>query len=389
MGKAKSLRDRVSSYFQDSATLLPKTAKLMADTAEMSHVVTESEIDAFLLEANLIRRFRPKYNVDWKDGKAYPLIEITVREPVPMVRMARQETNPKAKYFGPYPTGSDLSKWLRFLRKIFPYVSESHQGGKVCLRSHLGLCPCPEVFKEEKARLEYRKTVRDIMDLLRGKRANLVTRLEKEMIVAAKKEDFEKAAEVKTQLVRLNYVTSRRTQGYEYEVNPNLAEDRWEEESQDLARILRMESIQKLEGYDIANTSGKQGTGGQVVFIRGRPEKSLYRRYKIKKVGPDDYAMLAEMVRRRFNSEIPLPDLMVVDGGKGQLNKISNTVKSIKRPRIIGLAKRLETIYTDDDREINLPEDSPALHLLQRLRDEAHRFSRKYHFFLRSKKMLE
>lgn len=208
------------------------------------------------------------------------------------------------------------------------------------------------------------------------------------MIEAAKKQNFELAAEIKRKLEQINYVTAHRTPPWEYEVNPNLLEDRHASEIAELEKILQIDKLHKIECYDISNTSGKLATGGQVVFVDGIPEKSLYRRYKIKlKNRPDDFAMMSEVIARRLKSSVPLPELMVIDGGKGQLSAVMETIK-VSNFRVIALAKRLETIITANGTEINLPDSSPALHLLQRLRDEAHRFSRKYHFALRSKKML-
>lgn len=383
VGKAKSLRDRVSSYFQPEQKLLPKTAQLMSEATTLDHIVVESEIDALLFEANLIRKFQPRYNVDWKDGKSYPLIEITIKDKIPQVRYARQETNPNAKYFGPYPTGSDLTSLLRFLRRIFPYVSQNHPGNKPCFRSHIGLCPCPDIFINEKARKAYVKEIKDLIEFLEGKRQVVQKKLEKEMLEASKEENFEKAGELKAKLIQIENITQARTRPSEYEVNPNLFEDRRNKEIEDLEEVLGIKEIKKIECYDISNTSGKNATGAQVVFVGGVPDKSLYRRYKIKlKQTPDDFAMMNEMLSRRLKSDIPLPELIIIDGGKGQLGAIPEIPTNV-----IGLAKRIETIITKDGREINLPVGSPALNLIQRLRDEAHRFSRKYHFYLRKQNL--
>ncbi len=409
IGKGNSLRDRVSSYFQDPKKLLPKTAQMIADAKSLNYMVVVSEIDALLLEANLIRKFSPKYNVEWKDGKAYPLIEITIKEPVPQVHFARKENNPKARYFGPYPTGSNLTGLLRFLRKIFPYVSQNHPGNKSCLRSHMGLCPCPAVFTDHRAQKNYQHTVHLLISFLEGHHVSLERNLEKEMHQAAVKQDFEKASDLKNKLQQLQYITAPRTSPWEYEVNPNLAADKHQEEISRLAQILKLPIMQKIECYDIANISGKHTAAAEVVFVAGLPDKSLYRRYRIKfNATPDDFACMQEVINRRLKSDIPLPDLMVIDGGKGQLNAaikafqnsssiinsknksitLNNNPSSTIRPKIIALAKRLETIYTDTGEEIQLSLSSPELQLLQRLRDEAHRFSRKYHILLRRKSML-
>lgn len=385
IGKAKNLKNRVSSYFT-TPNLLPRTANLVTDIKSVDYIETESEIDAFLLEANMIRKFAPKYNVNWKDGKSYPLIEITTKDKIPQVKIVRQETNPKATYFGPYPTGSDLFNFLRFLRRIFPFVSQNHPGGKPCLRSHLSLCPCPDVFTDQKALKKYRDDLHNLVIFLRGDSDTLKNTLARAMLKLAKEEHFEEAARVKKQLDQIAYITASRTLPWDYEVNPNLTSDRISQSVEDLRVLLGLRTLNKIECYDISNTSGKQATGAQITFVAGLPDKSLYRRYKIKfKTTPDDFAMIKEVLSRRLKSEITLPELMVIDGGSGQ---VSAAASIIKTPVVIGLAKRLEEIYLTNGTKIRLPSSSPVLHLLQQLRDEAHRFSRKYHFLLRKKKML-
>lgn len=371
VGKARSLRDRVSSYF--GPNLLPKTAALVAEIAKIDHIVVESEVDALLLEANQIRKLKPHYNITGKDGKNFPYIEIT-KDKIPLVKIVRYETG-----FGPYPPGSDIQSLLRYLRRIFPYVSERHTNNRPCLRSHLGLCPCPDYRN-------YLQDLKHLKDFLMGKRKSVIKNLEKEMQSAAQNQDFEKAAEIKNKLNQMNYISSAQYRPWQYEQNPNLVSDTHSNEVSELQKILNISVLEKIEAYDISNTAGKQGTGAGIAFINGEPEKKLYRRYRIKlKSSPDDYAMLKEVLARRLKSDVPLPDLFVIDGGTGQVSAARQVIKNIP---VIGLAKKLETIVTDHG-EINLPENSPALHLLQRMRDEAHRFSRKYHFLLRSRKMLQ
>ncbi|MBI4099646.1 GIY-YIG nuclease family protein [Candidatus Microgenomates bacterium] len=369
VGKANSLRDRVGSYFHGK--LLPKTERLVGEITKIDYILVESEIDALLLEANLIRKYCPHYNVSWKDGKAYPLIEITVKDPIPQVRAVHQERNPQALYFGPYPTGSDLTSLLRFLRRLFPFVSQTHRSGQRCLRSHLGLCPCPD-YKN------YRRTLRELVLFLSGKRQVVQKQLTAAMTKASAAQNFETAAALKAKLTQLAYVTAGRTRPWEYQANPNLAIDRRQAEINDLQRLLDLPRLHVIECYDISATFGTLATGAQVTFVDGLPEKRLYRRYRIKNAGADT-DMIKEVLARRVKSKTPLPDLIVIDGGKEHLVPMSIPV--------IGLAKNLETIYFGDQ-VLQLPAASPALHLVQRLRDEAHRFSRVYHFLLRRQKML-
>lgn len=382
VGKAKSLRDRVSSYFRSkSSELLPKTRLLVAEIAKIDHIVATSEIDALLLEANLIRKLAPKYNVSWKDGKSYPLIEITVGQKIPLVKAVRKEGKPGARYFGPYPTGSDLFSLLRFLRQLFPFVSETHRPGQQCLRSHLGLCPCPNYDG-------YKENISNLILFLEGKRARVQTNLTQQMNIAVKKQDFETAKMIFKRLSQIELVVSKRTKPFEYEVNPNLFIDRINKETEDLKAILKVSSLSKIECFDISNTSGYLATGAQVTFVNGLPEKKFYRRYKIGREKTGDNIMMGEVISRRLKSKNALPDLIVLDGGKTQLSVAKKVLSGKVRIKLIALAKRLETIYTDDGGVINLPPDSPAIHLLAKIRDEAHRFSRSYHFWRRSQNML-
>lgn len=199
------------------------------------------------------------------------MVEINIKDPVPIVRIVRQETDPQSRYFGPYPTGSDIAGLLRFLRRIFPYVSAPHRPGQICLRSHLGLCPCPTYAG-------YKKNLKNLMDFLSGQRTDLQRKLEKEMQANAKKLNFEKAAEIKGKLDQITYITSGQNRPWQYVQNPNLVADRKNKEKEDLQKLLNLERLDKIEAYDISNTSGKLATGAQVVFVAGEPEKRLYRR---------------------------------------------------------------------------------------------------------------
>ena len=391
IGKANSLRDRVSSYFRHRRQLPPKTALLVSQISEINHIDTGSEIDALLLEAKLIRRFRPKYNISLKDDKAYPLIEITWGDLVPLVRIVRRQTAPASAYFGPFPTGTNLAPILRFLRHVFPFVSQNHPGGKACLRSHLGLCPCPSVFTDPAARRAYYRNLKNLSDFFSGQRRTVQKRLENQMAAASRAQNFEAAAAVRNQLAALARLTAPRLSAWEYITNPNLVSDQLQSETAELSRLLGSFVLHRIECYDVATISGKSAGGARVVFVDAVPQKSLYRRYKLtEKSQPDDFAMMEEMLTRRFqNKKDPLPDLIVVDGGAGQLGVAQKVSARFGQSLpIIGLAKRLETIYLPDKTTVNLPEISPALHLLQKMRDEAHRFSRRYHFWQRTKSML-
>jgi len=357
-------------------------------------VEVESEIDAFLLEANFIRKYQPKYNSELKDNANYPLIEITLKDPIPTVKIVRLESNPKAVYFGPYPLGSDVSRYLRYLRKIFPFVSQKHQKNTVCFRFHLGLCPCGNLVTPQGKRT-YRTTLRHLINFLSGKRQIVQKQLQKEMNEAFQNEDFITAGEIKNHLDKMAWITAPRLRAFEYETNPVLVEERRSEEVSSLENVLGINEIHRIECYDISNTSGKLATASMVVFVDGQKTSSEYRHFRIKFVNrPGDVLMMEETLRRRFKSKgivatWPKPDLIVVDGGAGQLSVARKvlTEYNLSIPTI-SLAKREEEIYIQTDIKLKLPDDSPALRLIKKMRDEAHRFSRRYHFLLRDKQML-
>ena len=401
IGKAINLKKRVKSYFQKNI-LTPKTRELVKRIARIQTIKAESEFDALLLEAKLIRVHKPKYNVVWRDDKHPLYIKITAEE-FPKLRTSRREDDSKAMYYGPFPSSRIVKETLRFIRQIFPYCNEKSIGKRACFYSHIGLCdPCPNniVHMSEKdykqERRKYLHNIAMIKRLLDGKSASVISYLTKRMDAFSSENKFEEAAKIKRQLGKLAYLTQERTPVKEYMKNPNLYDDIRREELNELARKLKIGSISRIEGYDISNTQGTNATGSMVTFVDGEPEKSFYRKFKIRtKNSPDDPHMMHEMLLRRLkHTDWPYPDLIMVDGGKTQINASLHAMKrlSISFP-LIGLAKRLEEIIIPQPdgtyRTVRLPRSSSALQLLQRIRNEAHRFANTYHRKLRNRQSLE
>lgn len=385
VGKAKDLKNRVSSYFANPNLLVGKTAILVPQVEKIRITIVESELESLLLEAALIKKHMPKYNIRLTDGKSYPLIRITKRMEFPAVLTARRPDDKKSEYFGPYPNATAMHRVLRILRRIFPYQSVLNHPKKICLYHHLGLCPCPPTFTTDEEKNQYKKTIRHIIGFLEGNSKKVVKELEKERDQCAKEEQFEKAAELQRQLDAIAQVTQVFVRPFEYETNPNLREDTREKEMQELQKILSEHHIQinmphRIECYDNSNIQGTNPVASMVVATDGEMDKSQYRKFKIKTIkGANDFASMAEVLQRRMNHpEWPYPDLFVVDGGKGQVTSALAAL-NISNPPLIGLAKRLETIITPDLQEIHLPKSSPALKLIMRVRDEAHRFAITFH----------
>lgn len=393
MGKAKNLKNRISSYFTPGANLIGKTAVLVSQVKKIRIIKVESEIEALLLEANLIKKYTPKYNIRLTDGKAYPLIRITVKDEYPAVLTARRPEDEDSIYFGPYPNSTAVRSVLRILRKVFGYQSTQNHQKTVCLYHHLGLCPCASVFKTLDAKNEYRQTIHHILDFLDGKTQKVLKELEKERDAFAKKELYEKAARVQKQIDHILYITQPAHKPFEYETNPNLIYDLRMQEMQSLKAILNQYGVpvelpQRIECYDNSNIQGTNPTSSMVVLTNGEIDKSQYRKFKIKTVkGPNDFASMQEVLTRRLkHDEWPMPNLFIVDGGKGQISSAKEVLDSLGvNIPLVGLAKREETIITSDFQEIQLKKSDPALQLVMRIRDEAHRFAITFHRKLRSK----
>jgi len=392
VGKARNLKNRVSTYFQNSAELGEKTRQLVSRVKKIRIIKTQSELESFLLEADLIKQYKPFFNIRFTDDKSYPLIRITAKQENPAVIISRNEDDKKSVYFGRYPSSSSVRSVLRTIRRIFPYQSVVNHPKKRCLYNHLGLCPCPPILSSEE-RIEYKKNIKRVVHFLKGDTKKVIKQLEKDRDEYSNNDEYEKAGEAQRKINAIEYVTSPAYKPFDYEVNPNLEEDIRKKEMDSLLVILRenginAKDVSRIECYDISNISGKLATGSMVVFENGAKNASEYRRFKIKRTqGPNDFAMMQEVLKRRFGRDgWAKPGLIVVDGGKGQVSAASNALEDMKvNIPIIGLAKRLETIITSDFREILLPRRSEGLKLVMKIRDEAHRFAVTYHRKLRSR----
>lgn len=394
MGKAINLRKRVSSYFRNK-DLGEKTKALVAQIAKIKTISVQSEVEAFLLEERLVKKYNPHFNIALKDDKSYPLIKITIKQKFPAVLTVRKKDDAKALYFGPYTSATSLKTVLKLLRKIFPYKSVENHGTRVCLYNHLGLCPCPESTND----LDYKKTIKYIINFLNGNTKKVIKDLEKERESYSKTLDFEKASKIQRKIDAVNLITSPFYKPFVYEENPNFKIDLISQQLNSLIEILNkhnvnVKKLERIECYDISNISGKSATGSMVVLKNGEKDTNSYRRFKIKGFynnKANDFAMHQEVIRRRLeHNEWQMPDLIVTDGGKGQVSSVLKVLNELNIDiPLIGLAKREETIVTSDLLEIKLPKDSKALLLIVKIRDEAHRFAITYHKKLRSKFIFE
>ena len=411
IGKAASLRNRVRQYFQNSRTFDPKTDLLVSEIADIDWIEVETEADALFLEAELVRRYMPRYNILLRDDKSLQYVRIDYKSDYPTVTMVRRPLDDSAEYFGPYVSGFAVKKALRYLRRAFPYAISKPTGQKRNnLYYHLGLDPGLE---EGKTSLnEYRANLRKLMQYLRGGRVGLVRDIERQMNQAAKAKDFEAAAHYRNQLQALQQLSRQ-----------ILFSDReLQDASKDLALVELAALLglakppRRIEGFDISHMQGTDNVASMVVFINGLPDKTAYRKFKMRIGGNDDFAHMAETIHRRLREDNRrkwgIGDVMLIDGGRGQLaaalqarddcgldiNMVglakkqeeivvhkTRSLKGIDAEAILGQAKRLNAYVSQSDDFINIemPKDTNAVKLLQRIRDESHRFAVSYHSTLK------
>ncbi len=406
VGKAIDLSRRVKQYFTQGETLDTKISQLVRHIASIETIATASEFDALILEAQLIRTLQPKYNSLAKDDKSPLYITIEKQTPMPIVQCVRKTSIDRRKYeiFGPFQSGRTARNILYTLRRIVPYCTQKKRSGKPCFYSHIGLCdPCPSVIskiensdEQKRAMMRYRKHVRQLRFILGGNIRKVSEQLKQEMSELAKRELFEKAALIRNQMKHLHALLTKQYDPELYLSRDHMLEHVNEVELTQLESILKpyiqgIQPLARIECFDISSLSGLQGTGSMVVLTKGQIDRSQYRRFKIRLTQKlNDTAMMREVISRRFkHGEWTYPALLIVDGGKSQVHAAKKTLfeMHISIP-IIGLAKRFEIIHVLSDpgsiHEIQLPLDSPALLLVERIRDEAHRFAHTYQLFLRS-----
>jgi excinuclease ABC subunit C len=375
VGKAKNLKNRVRQYFQPYIKLGPKTAALVSQVNSIEYIEVFSEIEALLLETRLINKFKPKYNISSKDDKSPYYIHITKGGyPKPIVSHLAN-----GSLAGPFLSGFIARSILNQFRRVAPYCTAKNPE-KPCFYTHLGLCD-PDPFR-------YQKNIFKLKKMLKGEFGSVSRKLKQQMHHASSNRDFEQAAVLRDRLKSLDHLLQRPVVADEYLVNPNLVEDRRLEALNEIIKNLKLKikNLVRIEMYDISNLSGTFATGAMTVAIEGQLAPGEYRHFTIRKVStPNDVDMMREMLTRRLaNSDWPKPDLIILDGGLSQLSILKSLITNLESIPVFTLAKREEVIYSRDGGKIKLPKNNPGLQLLQRLRDEAHRFSRRLHHIHRS-----
>jgi len=425
IGKAANLRSRVLSYWRESANHAPAKYSMLKKITKIKWIEVDSEIEALLLEANLIKKYQPEYNISLRDDKRFVYIKISTEEKYPRVFLTRNLDH-AGRFFGPFTSTESVRETLKVLRKIWPYRSCRTMPKKVCLYYQIG--KCPGVCEERVSTTEYAKIIKQIVLFLEGKKREVLREIKLQITnyklssfvprggtsadrqITNSKEGSEKYLESERMISYLEYQLINLEKVLEHSRVLSVGE-KYASDVVELAKILGLSRVpERIEGYDISNIFGREAVGSMVVFSGGEPNKSEYKKFKIKNIdvtpsfaqasaGKGDVGMLKEVLERRFyHDSWQVPDLVIVDGGKGQLNAILTVMRKFKiNLPVIAISKGEglrssiapdKIFFPGEKKPLELPLASPALHLIKRVRDEAHRFAIGYHRNLRSKNWL-
>lgn len=419
IGKSANIRERVKNHFQQPTY---QDNLFIGQVNKVGYIKTDSEIEALILEANLIKKFKPKYNVAWRDDKNYFYLGVT-KESLPkifithQIKIKNQKSKVKNTFIGPFVDGSALKQTLKILRKVFPYRSCNNIPKRPCLWYQINRCPAPCLLKSNlgkqlpnaniEIKNELKKNIKNIIKILRGGGKKQVLKdLYKEMKLTSRAQNFEKAAKIRNKINALENVLAHAKIFTSFLI-PD--EENWLKTEEGLRKNLGMtEKISRIEAYDVSNIRGKEATGSMTTFINGLPNKNFYRKFKIKYTNsarptkgpqgentrmrikkPNDVAMIKEiLIRRLKHGEWRLPDLILIDGGKAQLNIVIKSKfqnPNSKNIKVMALAKKENKLFIEGKKEPILLKKLPReiSNLILRLRDESHRFAIFYHKNLR------
>ena len=401
VGKAVSLKVRILSHFEN-AKLDPKENLIIRNSNKIEFILTDSEFKALLLESSLIQKYQPKYNARWKDNKSLLYIKITTRDEFPKVFTVRRENDCKSLYFGPFPAMRDAEKILGSVRRLYPFCRQKKIGKHACFYAKLKLCnPCPSEIskltdKNEASRLKkiYRYNIKQLVRILRGDVDLALNQSYKLLKKLARTENFEDALRLRNHIQRFEQLISQS----QFSADITTSFNRSLESLDILKKILKLyfdplNSLHRIECYDVSNLFQKDATAAMVVFTDGMPDTSQYKRFRIKSKNiKSDFEMLEEIIYRRYRHDWPEPNLIVVDGGTPQLLKVKQVLSDLKKNiPLIGIAKHPDRLAINTRLKIITIRprlNNLGFNLIRALRDEAHRFARKYHLFLRRKGMM-
>ena len=400
VGKAAVLKNRVRQYFQKTEKD-PKTEALVSEIFDTDWIVVDTEMDALFLESEMIKRYKPKWNILLRDDKTVSYVRIDMKSEVPYVSITRQPLDDKATYIGPFYAKTTISTALRILRKVFPYYDRPYDGKKT-LNTDLGLTPGIETGKSTPA--EYKKTLRKLIRYLEGDRQKLIKDIENEMKLAADQGQYEHAAELRNQYFGLRGLKKKIIFS-----NKEFLDLSSDQALKELQKILKLESPpRRIEGYDISHEQGTNVVASMVVFVNGASDRSEYRKFKMRQQKNDDTANMREVISRRLkHPEWPYPDLVILDGAEGQIAAVKDLLDTAKIP-VIGRDKsgdhsrnaavniiipktniKEEKLEKTAFYSLYLSPDSHAAKLIARIDEESHRFAITYHRLLKRKNFLK
>ncbi|MDR0956268.1 MAG: excinuclease ABC subunit UvrC [Endomicrobium sp.] len=398
IGKSKNLKNRISSYF--NADVNSKSTTIITAMCKINYILCASEREALLIERQLIRKIKPYFNIMWKDDKSYPYIKLSINEDFPRLILTRKNLEDNALYFGPYPKIFYIKKLVRWLEKLFKLRSckmniienllPKEKKVKSCIYYHTKMCPGPCLGKITSK--DYKNKIKDIKLFLNGKLKKLRNEWKKQMFSLSKNMHYEEAKEIRDRLYAFENMSERViiNEVFQKDVDKLVQKAKGINELKIVLKLKHQPVI--IEGFDNSNMQGTNAVASVVRFQNGIADKKNYRRFKIKTVlGADDFASMKEIVFRRYSSLIKkrekMPDLILIDGGKGQLNAALNALKKLEiQIPIISLAKKKEEVFMPSkDKSLILSRHSEALKLLQSIRNESHRVAINYHRKLREK----
>ncbi|MGB9883181.1 MAG: GIY-YIG nuclease family protein [Microgenomates group bacterium] len=402
IGKSVNIKARVKSHL-DNAKLDKKEALIVNQSDDLEWMTTENEFQALLLESQLIKKYQPKYNVIWKDDKSYLYIKITVSDDYPKIFLTRKKdidsdkNKEKNLYFGPFSSVKVVESLISDIRHIIPFCTEKNLGKKPCFYSKIGLCqPCPNVIEKQKdkkiklqLKKQYRKNIKKVIEIFQGKVIKILDNFYDQLKRLIKEEKFEEAINIRNKIFRLERL-----------INQPLNHNQVDIENISLKILFvelkkyfpDLEKLQRIECYDISNLGKKNQVASMVVMTNGKLDKSQYRRFKIKNPQlKSDFDRLEEVINRRFENQWPKPDLLVIDGGRPQLKAVMTILKKMKIDiPLVGIAKNPDRLIIGQENFliVKYPQTNQGFNLIRLMRDEAHRFAKKYHLYLRNRDFL-
>jgi excinuclease ABC subunit C len=405
IGKAVSLRERVSSYFQPSADLMknrgPKIADMIEKVAEVGYLECPGEVDAILQESRLIKDIQPPYNTQQMDDKTFPYLEFTMFEDFPGVYVTRSPRD-GSKLYGPFTSVGDLRRVVQVLQRVFKFRTctmtidaedQRRRFFRPCILHDINQCAAPCADRISSG--SYKKSIKRLQKFLETDRGRILRQMQKEMRQQAKKLNYEEAARLRDEIKAIESLSDRGE--VDEHVQPELFQVAPADGLTRIGELFDLPEVRTIEGVDIAHIMGSEAVGSLVCFIDGKPFRNGYRRFRIRETtGIDDYAMIQEVLRRRYRrageQEELYPDVILIDGGLGQLHAAQDVFQemAVHPPMVLSLAKKEETLFhQNSDQPLKLPRNDPALRLLQYVRDEAHRFAQHYFHILRQRKTFD